>query len=105
MNAAEMFNFTHNITFLIGDLVPEVWEDGEVDPVWLFVKNIVKLHDLCYLPWYEPEDLVNLKDVVKLVLEGYQELSEYLKPVFHYLTHYPTNTEKYGPLRYVQTIR
>lgn len=105
MNAAEMFNFTQNITFIIGEfLIPEESEDGEVDTVWKFVQNVVKLHDLCYLPWYEPEDLVNLRNVVKLVLEDYQELCEDLKPVFHYLTHYATNIKKFGPPRYVQTI-
>lgn len=105
MNAAEMFNFSHNLTFLIGGVVPEVNDDGEVIPVWAFVKNLVKLIDLCFLPWYVPEDLVNLASTIKLVLEQYQELYGELKPVFHYLTHIPTNTNRYGPQRYVQTIR
>lgn len=102
MNAAEMFNFAQNISFLIGGLIPE---QDEVDPVWTFVTNVVKLLDMCFLPWYEPGDLVNLKCVVKLVLEGYKELWEDLKPVYHFLLHLTTNILKYGPLRYVQTIR
>lgn len=105
MNAAEMFNFSQNFTFLIGDLIPEQSEDGEVTRVWEFVQNIVKMVDVCYLPWYEPADLRQMKTKIKLVLEDYIELGEDLKPKFHYLTHYPTNTRRYGPMRYLQTIR
>lgn len=105
MNAAEMFNFSQNVTFLVGDLVSAFNDNGTVNRVWEFVKRVVKLLDLCYLPWYEPDDLVDLKSVVKLLLEEYKELVEYLKPVFHFLTHYATNTERYGPPRYLQTLR
>lgn len=105
MNATEMFNFTHNVTFLIGDLIPEEDENGCTDPTYEFVKNIVKLLDLSFLPWYEPLDLENLKSAVKLVLEQYQEIGEELKPVFHFLTHYATNTKRYGPSRYLKTLR
>lgn len=105
MNAAEMFNFSQNFTFLIGDLIPVQSEDMELLRVWEFVKNIMKMVDVCYLPWYETEDLVQMKTTIKFVLQDYLELGEGLKPKFHYLTHYPTNTERYGPMRYLQTIR
>lgn len=105
MNAAEMFNFSQNFTFLIGDLISEQSEDGEMVREWEFFKNIVKMVDVCYLPWYEPEDLVQMTTKIKFVLEDYLELGEVLKPKFHYLTHYPTNTKRYGPQRYLQSIR
>lgn len=105
MNAAEMFNFAQNITFLIGGQVSEVNKDGEVNRTWEFIKNVVKLLDICFLPWYEPEDLEKMSAVVKLVLENYQDLCEHLKPVLHYLTHYETNTKRYGPMRKLTTLR
>ncbi len=105
MNAAEMFNFTQNLTLMIGEFIPEEDENGEVEPVWEFVKNVTKLLGVSYLPWYEPEDIVKLRSVPKSVNEQYQDLFEELKPKFHYTTHFATNTKFYGPLRYVQTIR
>lgn len=105
MTAAEMFNFTHNITFLLGDLIPEIDDDGDVDPVWTLILNMVKLLDLCYLPWYEPENIVELRDVIKVFLTDYKELFGYFQPVFHYLIHYPTNTEIFGPQRDTRILR
>lgn len=54
MTAAEMSNFIHNITFLIGDLVPED------DFVWHFLLSTVRFFHTCYLPNYD--ETMNLKN-------------------------------------------
>lgn len=100
MSATEMSHFVHNITFMIGDLVPEE------DPVWHFLLSTVKFYDMCYLPCYDDNQLEAWKNEIEHMLESYKNIFEMsLKPVHHMAIHYPTETKRYGPLRYTRTIR
>lgn len=100
MTVSEMANFTQNITFMIGELVPQT------DVVWLFLLSTVKFYDMCYLPSYEEQDLEEWSDVINDMLNYYQHLFNYnLKPVHHYAIHYVNDTRKFGALRYTKTIR
>lgn len=99
MTAAEMSHFSHNVTFMIGDLVPEH------DIVWHFLCT-VKCFDMCYLPSYDDNELEEWSTVIDDMLTFYKDLFEQsLKPVHHTSIHYPADTKKFGPLRYTRTIR
>lgn len=100
MTISEMANFTHNITFMIGDIVPQN------DIVWQFLLLTVRFFDLCYLPSYKDGDIELWRTVIDDMLQHYQHLFDYnLKPVQHMAIHYPNDTKKIGPLRYTRTIR
>lgn len=100
MTASEMSNFMQNITFIIGDLIPEE------DVVWHFLLATVKFFDTCYLPSYDDQEIEEWRDLIDYMLRSYQDLFDLtLKPVQHMAIHYPTDTKRYGPLRYARTIR
>ncbi len=100
MTASEMSNFTNNLIFMIGDLVP-----GD-DPVWEFVITTIKFYDLSYLPSYTEYDINEFASTIALMHGLYQQLfDKTLKPVHHIATHYPEDTRNFGPLRYLKTIR
>lgn len=100
MTASEMYNFAHNLIFMIRDLVPED------DIVWQFVLTTINFLDLSYLPCYEEDDINELKDTIASMLTSYQQLfDQTLKPVHHIAIHYPRDTRNFGPLRYLKTIR
>ncbi len=100
MSAAEMSTFTHHVTFLIGDLVPED------DVVWHFLLATVTFFDMCYLPCYEEQDIEEWKTGIFEMNNFYSSIFERtLKPVHHQASHLPNDTTRYGPLRYTRTIR
>lgn len=100
MTAAEMSTFAHNITFLIGDLVPED------DIVWYFLLTNIKFIDYCYLPSYSNQDLKEWTELISEMNNLYMDIfGTTMKPVHHQSIHLPVDTLKYGPLRYTRTIR
>lgn len=100
MSMSEMANFTHNITFIVGELVPEN------DVVWLFLLSTIRFYDFCLLPCYEDHEIEEWKGVIDDMLRYYQHLfGQNLKPVHHMAIHYPNDTKKFGPLRYTRTLR
>lgn len=100
MTAAETSNFIQNITFIIGDLVPEE------NIVWPLILQTVKFFDFCYLPCYEQDDIREWREIIFEMHDSYIEIfGDHLKPHHHFATHFPADTEKFGPLRYVRTIR
>lgn len=100
MTAAEKANFVQNLTFIIGDLIPE---DNDV---WKLILKTVSFFDFCNLPCFEKEDIAEWREVIKEMNDLYIEvLSQHLKPHHHFATHFPTDTEKFGPLKFARTIR
>lgn len=100
MSASEMSFFTHHITLLIGNVVPCE------DPVWSFVLNVVKFFDLCELPSYGEEDLIQLKTVNEDINWELLNIFEVtLKPKSHFTTHYDELTKEFGPMKKLRTIR
>lgn len=74
--------------------------------MWKFVLTTIKFMDLSSLPNYEPDDIVELKDTIQTMLHNYKLLfNKFLKPVHHLATHFPSNIENFGPLRYVNCMR
>lgn len=68
MTISEMANFTQNITFMIGDLVPRT------DVVWIFLLLTVKFYDKCYLPSYEEQDILEWGVIIDDMLTYYKNL-------------------------------
>lgn len=100
MTASEMFNFAHNLIFMIRDLVPED------DIVWQFVLTTIKFLDLSYLPCYEEDDLNEFKEAIASMHNSYKQLfNQTLKPVHHIAIHFPRDTLNFGPMRNLRTIR
>lgn len=99
MTAAETATFIHNITFIIGDLVPH---DNDA---WQLILNTVKFFDFSYLPCYEEKDLIDWRENIEEMHSLYIEYCDDLKPHHHIATHFPSDTSRFGPLRYVRTIR
>lgn len=100
MTAAETANFVHNIPFLLGDLVPEGNE------AWRLKLLTVKFFDFCYLPCYGDKDLADWKQNIADMHTSYINVCEtHLKLHHHISIHFPTDTLKMGPLRYLRTIR
>lgn len=100
MSSSEMTTFVHVFSFLVGDLVePD-------DEVWKFYLKTMEVLDLVYLRSYTEEDLVKLGHSICEMNEMYKRLfKQTLKPKHHLLTHYPNATKKFGPLRYISSLR
>lgn len=99
MTVAETASFIQNITFMIGDCVPEE------NYTWKFILSTVKFYDFCYLPCYEEADLNEWTENIDTMHKLYIEICGDLKPVHHWATHFPADTRKFGPLKYTKTIR
>ena len=69
---------------IVGDLIPEedlAWE------LYLYLYEIIDLVLSCEI---SEDDITHLCQLIKSHNEIYVEISaEYLKPKFHFLTHYP----------------
>lgn len=100
MTAAETANFLHNLPFLIGDYIPEN------NLAWQLVLSTIKFHDFCYLPCYDDNDIMEWKNNIADMHTLYTNICKtHLKPHHHLALHFPTDTLKMGPLRYLRTIR
>lgn len=67
---------------------------------------LIEVFDLCYLPCYDEQAINSLRNAVDFMNWGYVEIFEKdLKPVHHFLTHYPEDIINFGPVRYLKTIR
>lgn len=100
MSASEMVCFARHLGLMIGDLIPED------DPVWKFHLAAMEFLDLCFLPSYSEDELGRLENVIAKKNQMFVTLfKSKLKPKHHYSCHYPSAIRKYGPLRYLKTIR
>lgn len=100
MTAAETANFVHNLTFMIGDPVPES------SLASYLILLTVKFFDYCYLPCYDNVDIEEWRALIEEMNNSYIHiLGQHMKPHHHLGIHFPTDTLKYGPLRYARTIR
>lgn len=100
MTAAEIGNLIQNISFIIGDLVPQ-------DNVgWSLILKTVHFFDYCYLPCYENDDIIRWTELISDMHHIYiSSFNQHLKPKHHYAIHFPSDTKRIGPLRYARTIR
>lgn len=91
--SSEMRSFCHYFTFIVG---PMVKHD---DPVWEFVKVLVRLVELSLFPSFSDTDIAKLRTLASQHHKLYQELfSESLKPKHHFILHYGTVIEQSGPV-------
>lgn len=93
LSASEMLTFVRYFGLLIGEYVP--FDEQH----WILYTTLRKIIDLvmCQKVTCHTGDL--LKCLVGELNEMYLALTnEYLKPKFHFLTHYPSFMIKYGPI-------
>lgn len=100
MSASEMDTFARHFVFMVGDLVPKT------DAVWKFYLKTMQFIELMDLTSYTENDLQNLTQTISEMNRMYMTLfKKTLKPKHHIITHYPTLTRLYGPLRFLSSMR
>lgn len=61
---------------------------------------------MCYMTEYDCSSIETLRDVIATMNEMYVQLFNMtLKPKHHFATHYPSLIEKFGPLRFMSSMR
>jgi predicted metallopeptidase len=91
----------HNLPFIVGDLFVAY------DKHWLNFLLLHKLFNLTFAYVYDERTVKELKVTIELYLENFIQLhkNERITPKMHYLTHFPSQLENYGPLRHHSCFR
>lgn len=107
MTASESHSFAHHLPFILLNIISEdVQEQLESNEVWRFLLVTLRFLDMCYMSCYDSETIEKLRNTVASMNEMYVRLfNQTLKPKHHFATHYPTQIEKCGPLRYMSSMR
>jgi len=100
LSASESWVFCRYFGLLVGDFVP-------IDePSWDLYIMLRKVMDLLVSPSIDKERLALLRTLIAEFNELYLKFSkEPLKPKFHFLLHYPTVMEKFGPVIHFWSMR
>ena len=98
---SQMWCFVRILPFLVGCLVP-----AEND-YWDLLLHMLDMIECVCAPAQSRGDVEHMRDVIEDCLDKFKELypEENTKPKTHYITHYPTQTLKFGPLCRCWTIR
>ncbi|KAG4079223.1 hypothetical protein HA402_012659 [Bradysia odoriphaga] len=100
MSSSEMHCFATHLPFMIGDLI------NTADPVWQFYLTTMRAVNLCELPDYTDANLEEMKKEIGTMIEMFTSMFEKdATPKHHIMTHYPRLTKRFGPLRYIHSIR
>ena len=101
MSAGQMMTLMHNLPFIVGDLFVAY------DKHWLNFLLLHKLFNLTFAYVYDERTVKELKVTIELYLENFIQLhkNERITPKMHYLTHFPSQLENYGPLRHHSCFR
>lgn len=107
MTASEIHSFAHHLPFILLNIMyGEVRDQLESNEVWRFLLATLRFLDMTYMSCYDTETINKLRLVVASMNEMYVRLfNETLKPKHHFATHYPSLIQKYGPLRYLSSMR
>ena len=100
MSASEMSCFVRYFGVIIGDIMRD-----KDDEYWRLYVLLRKIADILQSPRYTLSDLENLRIFVHNLLSLYLELGGKLKPKFHFLTHYATIMEYFGPCIHFDSSR
>ncbi|XP_025190996.1 uncharacterized protein LOC112591406, partial [Melanaphis sacchari] len=99
-SASEMLILVRYFGLIIGDLIPIE------EPVWVLYITLRKVLDIMLSPALEEESIYLLKTLVAELNELYLKYSKNcLKPKFHFLVHYPSMIQKFGPVSHIWTMR
>jgi hypothetical protein len=99
-SASEMLVLVRYFGLLVGDLVPEN------DEVWKLYTLLREIMDILLSPIIQRQSCQFLKTLITEHHQLYISLSgSHLKPKFHFLLHYPSLIEKFGPLVKIWSMR
>lgn len=85
---------------MFGDLIPRN------DKYWELYVQLMRLLDVVMCSVFRPEIITYLQYLVSTICEMYTTLfSQNLKPKFHNLLHYHRAMLRFGPLRYISSMR
>ncbi|CAI6369501.1 unnamed protein product [Macrosiphum euphorbiae] len=100
LSASEMMSLTRYLGLIIGDFVPRD------ETVWELYILLRKILDLLTSPLLQKECCVLLQTLVAEHHDLYIKFSKFeLKPKYHYMVHYHTMMEKFGPLISLWSMR
>ena len=97
--ASQKLCLLRTLPFIIGHKVPE---NSEVWQLFLLCREIV---EICLSPVIKEEWLNYLKMIVNDQNELFKTFATNFPPKFHYLIHYASLIEKFGPLRNFWSMR
>lgn len=100
LSSSEVNTLCRYFGIMFGDLVPRN------DKYWALYVQLMLLLDVVMCSAFRPEITTYLQHLVSTICEMYTILfSKNLKPKFHNLLHYHTAMLKFGPLRYISSMR
>ena len=99
MSASEMLCFTRYFGLIVGDLIPE--EDAD----WQLYKVLRCIIDIVTSPQLVLPDIKRLKKLITDLNKLFIDLYGYLKPKFHFFTHYPRILAMNGPCKNFWSMR
>jgi hypothetical protein len=100
-SASQMIALCFNLPLLVGDRVPEN------DEYWLSFLLLLRICEIAISPISTPDTVAYLKLLVEEKLMVFKQLypQSNITPKFHYMIHYPTQIENFGPLITSWTMR
>ena len=100
-SAAQTITLVRNLPLLIADKLPQD------DEHWRSVRLLFKICQICLSPTHSADTVpylrILIEEKLQLLAKLYPESS--LKPKMHYMVHYPSQIERYGPLVHSWTMR
>lgn len=100
-SASQMMALSREFAMLIGDKIPES------DPQWLLFLTLIRICSIAVAPHCSPDLIAYLTIAVEEYLRLFRDLypSRNLIPKQHYMVHYASQIEKFGPLIHSWTMR
>ena len=100
-SASQMMALCHEFGLLIGDKIPEN------DPHWLLFLILLRICSIAVAPTSSPDLIAYLFITIEEYLRMFCEIYPATKliPKQHYMVHYPSQIEKFGPLLHSWTMR
>lgn len=100
LSSSEVATLCRYFGIMFGDLVPRD------DKYWELYVQLMLLLDVVMCSAFRPERTIFMQHLASTICEMYTSLfSQNIKPKFHYLLHYHSAMLKFGPLRYLSSMR
>jgi len=99
MTATQIINTIHFLPLCIGDLIPSH------NDYWKLILILLDIIEMLFKPDYTTKDLDYLKQLVGEHHKLYIDLFGALKPKHHFLVHYATAIQNFGPLKFLWCMR
>ena len=98
-SACEMYCLIKYLSLMIGDLIPDH------DEHWEMFLTLKKISDILMSPRIISSHITSSASLLEDLNKSYVKFYNTLKPKFHFLTHYPTILNYFGPVVNMRTMR